>query len=98
MAIKLKNNNTNIDMTLVKKLIDIVTPFTYICNLSLQTGIFPNTAKVIPIFKRGETQQYANYRLISLLPTFSKILEKTFCGNVCEHKLLDTVWNIDLIR
>lgn len=69
-------------MRLVRKLINtIVAPFTHICNLSLQTGTFPNkvkTAKVIPIFKRGEKQQFTNYRPISLLPTFSKILEKLF--------------------
>ena len=34
------------------------------------------TAKVIPIFKTGEDNKFNNYRPISLLPVFSKVLEK----------------------
>lgn len=59
------------------------------------TGAFPNkmkTAKVIPIFKRGEKQQFTNCRPISLLPTFSKILEKLFAEMldiIEKHNLLN---------
>ncbi len=73
---------TDIDMTLIKNIIDtIIIPFTYICSQSLSTGIFPRqmkTAKVIPIFKNGDRHQFSNYRPISLLSQFSKILEKLF--------------------
>ena len=79
---KKSTDSSNIDMMIVKEIIEtIVTPFTYICNLSFQTGIFPNnmkTAKVIPIFKNGDKNQFNNYRPISLLSQFSKILEKLF--------------------
>ncbi len=71
-----------IDMTLLKKVIDsIANPLTYICNLSFTTGIFPHkmkTAKVIPLYKAGDKHQFTNYRPVSLLCQFSKILEKLF--------------------
>lgn len=36
------------------------------------------TAKVIPLFKQGNKHLYTNYRPVSLLSQFSKILEKLF--------------------
>lgn len=69
-------------MTFVKTIIHgIVKPLTYICNQSFLTGIFPNsmkTAKVIPIYKNGDRHSFTNYRPISLLLQFSKIIEKLF--------------------
>jgi len=56
-------------------------PTNMISNLSLKLGSFPTNmkiAKVVPIFKAGEQNLYTNYRPISLLPQFSKILEKIF--------------------
>jgi len=69
-------------MPLIKDVMTfVVKPLTYIFNLSLQIGIFPDSmkiAKVIPIFKNGDTHSFSNYRPISLLSQFSKILEKLF--------------------
>jgi hypothetical protein len=51
----------------------------HIFNQSLICGIVPNNlkiAKVIPIFKSGDAQDMNNYRPISLLCSFSKVLEK----------------------
>ena len=51
----------------------------YMFNLSVQTGIFPDELKiasVTPIFKGGENWNLGNYRLISVLPCFSKILKR----------------------
>jgi hypothetical protein len=56
-----------------------VTPITHIINLSLSTGIVPTKmkiAKVIPIFKSGDRSDFSQYRPISILPVFSKLLEK----------------------
>lgn len=54
---------------------------TYICNVSFQTGIFLNKMKIpkiIPLYKNGNKHIFTNYRPVSLLPQFSKILEKLF--------------------
>ena len=51
----------------------------HICNLSLRTSIFPQnlkTSTVICIHKGGDRRTMGNYRPISLLPAFSKIIEK----------------------
>ena len=69
----------------VKQIVDeIMFPLRHIFNLSLQKGVIPNElkiAKVIPIYKLDKkdsefTTNMNNYRPISLLPIFSKILEK----------------------
>ncbi len=86
----------DIDMTILKKVIDgISKPFTHVCNLSFLTGTFPNrmkTAKVIPLYKSGNRHHFTNYRPVSLLPQFSKILEKLFNNRldkfIDKHKLL----------
>lgn len=57
----------------------IITPLLDICNSSLIEGKFPDNlkiAKIRPIFKKGEKHNMENYRPISLLSVFSKILEK----------------------
>ena len=57
----------------------IVDPLVHIFNLSLLHGEFPDSmklAKIIPLFKKGDKLEIGNYRPISLLSSFSKILEK----------------------
>ena len=80
----LKNSNTagedGISAKIVKAIANtILEPLTYCINLSLSTGIVPKrakTARVIPLFKSGDINDISNYRPISILPTFSKIIEK----------------------
>lgn len=58
----------------------ITIPLTHIINLSFLKGRFPdklNYAKAIPLHKSGDKNDLNNYRLISILPSFSKIFEKT---------------------
>ena len=57
----------------------IVKPLTHIFNLSFLSGIIPNAlkiARVTPVYKANSKENFANYRPISVLPCFSKILEK----------------------
>ena len=54
-------------------------PLCHIFNLSLSKGIFPQKlklAKVSPVFKSGNKEELTNYRPISVLSVFSKILER----------------------
>ena len=47
--------------------------------MSFVTGVYPELlkiVKVIPIHKGGSTHDVNNYRLISLLSIFDKIIEK----------------------
>ena len=58
---------------------DIVGPLTILINESFSTGYCPKIskyAKVIPIFKANSPFEVKNYRPISLLPIFNKVIEK----------------------
>ena len=53
-------------------------PLTYICNKSMEAGLFPDRCKlaiVRPIYKKGDREEINNYRPVSLLPAISTILE-----------------------
>lgn len=57
----------------------IIDPLTYIFNVCLKQGIFPDKFKlaiVKPLYNPGSKDNVSNYRPISLLCNFSKILEK----------------------
>lgn len=72
----------------------LVEPITFLCNLSLSTGIFPDLLKktiVIPIHKVGDTTQPSNYRPIALLSTLSKILEKVVSKRLIRHLELNNL-------
>ena len=81
-----KNKNSQdihgLSMFIIKQICDtIVKPLNIICNLSFTTGVFPNkmkTAKVLPLFKANDVHEVSNYRPVSILTQFSKILEKLF--------------------
>lgn len=64
----------------VKYVIDLLSPYlAHIYNGSLCSGIFPSrmkTTKVTVLYKAGDRNVFSNYRPISILPVFSKALEK----------------------
>lgn len=82
-AKKLKNKMTSgpdsIPSFVVRDCIgSLVNPMNILFNLALKTTTFPDRwkeAKVIPIFKSGDKSHVANYRSISILSNFSKLLE-----------------------
>ena len=70
-------------------------PLCHLFNLSFKTGYIPpqlKEAKVIPVFKSGNKHDFNNYRPISLLSSFSKLLEKVVAkqmtGFLYKHKVL----------
>jgi len=57
----------------------ISSPLTHIVNKSISVGIFPERLKysiINPVYKKGDKTDPVNYRPISLLTAFSKVLEK----------------------
>ena len=58
---------------------ELIIPIRHVFDLSLKKGIFPDklkVARVTPIFKSGDDGLVNNYRPISVLSCFSKILER----------------------
>lgn len=56
-----------------------------IFNLSFSLGIVPQSfklANVIPVHKKGSISSLYNYRPISLLSVFNKLLEKLMCNRL----------------
>ncbi len=70
----------NIPSGIIKLTTDfITTPLTHIFNTSFDSATVPDslkTAKVIPVYKTNKKHSPGNYRPISLLSIFNKLLEK----------------------
>ena len=81
---KLKENKScghdEIPPKLVKNISKyIIKPLTYTYTQSFPAGSIPDDLKVAlvtPAFKANDREEFSNYRPISVLPCFSKILEK----------------------
>ena len=88
----LKNKSSNIETYPNKILkfikVEISPILASIFNRSISNGVFPDflkIAKVIPLFKSGDKEIVGNYRPISILPTFSKILERTIYNQLLSY-------------
>lgn len=81
---RIKNSRScdpdGIQMRPIKYVLDLIAELlAHMYNLVLSTGIFPTNmqlAKVTAIYKSGDKNNLSNYRPISILPVFSKCLEK----------------------
>jgi len=90
--LKVKNSTGHDNISsnvLVKEWIrNILDPLMHIINSSFRAGIVPSClkiAKVVPIYKSGQKDQLSNYRPISVLPFFSKILEKAVYNRLVKY-------------
>jgi hypothetical protein len=105
MAKNLKNKLTagydDIPKSLVKQCIQFIKgPLTHIYNLSLRLGVFPNewkAAKVNPLHKKGDRYDIHNYRPISIILMFAKLLERLMFNRLIpflyENKILTEAQN-----
>ena len=74
----------------------IAKPLSHVFNLSLSSGVVPSQfkiARVVPIYKNGDRQSCTNYRPISVLPVFSKLLER-----LVHKRLYDFILKFDLLH
>jgi hypothetical protein len=73
----------------LKKGVEVLAgPISHLVNRSLAEGRVPEAfkvGKVFPIFKGKACEDPASYRLVSILPAMSKILEKSVKADLEEH-------------
>ena len=65
----------------------IISAISLIYKNCINSGISPNIWKksnVVPVYKKGDKQVVENYRPVSLLPIFGKILERLIFNSLFE--------------
>ncbi len=81
--------NDHISLRFIKDALPVIIPYiTCIINTSIVTGTFPTAWKhaiVTPLFKKGDPKEIGNYRPISLLPVFSKVIEKIVANQLVQY-------------
>ena len=68
-----------------------IKPLTHLVNSSINKGIFSdelNIAKVIPSFKSGNKESIENYRPISILSVFTKVMYNHLINFVDKNNIL----------
>ena len=86
----------NIPMSIIKESIQIISgPLAHIMNLSIAHGVVPDQmkiARVVPLFKADDQSLFTNYRPVSVLPSFSKFLER-----IIYNRLYDYLTNLHIL-
>jgi hypothetical protein len=76
-------------MSIIKQSINAISqPLTHIINLYITHGIVPDEmkiARVIPLFKAEDRDVFTNYRPVSILPSFSKFIERIIYNRFLEY-------------
>jgi len=71
---------------LVKQCVQLIKEtLAHIYNLSLNSGVFPDiwkTAKVKPLYKKRDNCDMKNYRPISVISVFAKLLERLMYNRI----------------
>lgn len=96
---KLSTGYDEIPVTVLKAAKYHLSPvLTHLINSSFISGYFPielKISKIIPIHKKNDLTDIANYRPISLLPSISKIYEKIVYNQLVtyleNHELIDKI-------
>ena len=89
----LKSSNSEgvdgINVNVIKASIDLLASLlSQMYNISFSTAIVPDKlkiSKVIPMFKSEDSINFTNYRPISILPCFSKILESAMHRRLMDY-------------
>ena len=86
---KQSSGSDKISLRFIKDSLTIIAQYlTIILNTSIVTGVVPSSWKhalVVPLHKSGDPSDTSNYRPISLLPVFSKILEKIVADQLVRY-------------
>ena len=81
--------------SLVKEISSVICePLLHVFNLSLNSGIVPSQlkiAKIIPVYKKGDHSSACNYRPISLLSVFDKLLEQIVYNRLCAYLQVNNI-------
>ena len=80
------NKASDIPIRVIKKCAHVIAPVvSEHFNIHMKNGTFPDIlklGKITPIFKKGNPEEFGNYRPVSTLPIFGKLFEKIIYSRI----------------